>query len=471
MEGLAMTRWKLMFVLLVLTVGSAATAQPPVGSHDGLWIGMFNLTAGKNPVLQLDSTTNNQTAFPFQTAPSSPWPYWGNPFGAAIFPDNHDLAIPSIVNNPAATIGVGIWDPTIKGNPANPVGITGTYWAGLLTNGPLMNWADWAFDSDGDLITIDNAASPQQAAFFDGKAWSFAKLTGMAIAGGIGGTKWDRWNGGWIHCAWGPPTLVYTSPYDFSALNTRNTGPVSTNLTRYGGDLLENGAFLLSTCCAEIFKYAPPGGPGILSGPTAALNVAFDITTEHPAKPGISVWAAQWNAPYGVNHIDLTSYNPTTRTGHVITKTYAGTTTTMPSSPIEVIPLYTNDLNTQRTGKATWDVNINPGMGLHSGKAYALGVSLTGSARVALGDGRELFLTSDLFTVLGLFDLLKPIVQNTAGKLDGNGTAKAKLDLTLIGPTANGMVVHLAALVLDPSAPSGVAHVCQPWAFVVDVKP
>ena len=57
------------------------------------------------------------------------------------------------------------------------------------------------------------------------------------------------------------------------------------------------------------------------------------------------------------------------------------------------------------------------------------------------------------------------------GKLDPFGVAKARIDLSLLGTGANGTVIHFCGVVLDPAAPSGIAWVLEPWAFVIDVEP
>ncbi len=57
------------------------------------------------------------------------------------------------------------------------------------------------------------------------------------------------------------------------------------------------------------------------------------------------------------------------------------------------------------------------------------------------------------------------------GQLNVQGKGIARLNLTRLGTAANGLTIHFCAVVYDPVAPSGIAWVCDPWAFVVNVQP
>lgn len=442
--------------LLAVCLSITVSAQPAKGQHNGLWVGMYNSTTSTNHVLTLDSKNQGKS---YTTTPNSAWPYWGNPFGACMYSDNQHVLIPAIIDPAATTIGVVTWDNTLPG-------VGQVIWQGPLTGGPIANWADWTMNSDGEIITIDNAATPQQTVNFldpNTKLWRNIKLPATTrTAAGILGTKWDRINGGFVWGSWGPPTELYRSTHDFSTTTTLATGPLTTNIGRFGGDLVENGDFYSSTCCSQVYYVVKAGTNSFTPGPAAALNVAYDVTAEHMAKPGIGLWTSLYNAPYGVQHIDPMTTPPT------VTNLFSGSATTMPAYGIEVVELYNNDLCTRRAGARVWDVNINPGNGLHAGKSFVMVVSLSGATKIPLPDGRELFITPDNATVLSQAGLLAPFLTGNVGQLDPFGKAKAILNLQLLGTAVNGTVIHMAALVFDAAAPSGIAHVCQPWAFVIN---
>jgi len=458
--------------LALVAMSSHAMAQLPTGQNEGLFVGLFNSAAGTNHMLQIEGTNVGTMSYPFTTAAASAWPYWGNPFGIAQNPNNINLDCPAIIDAAATTIGVASWDPTLT--PSGPIGVVSTLWSGPLTGGPIGNWADWEYDSNGDLITIDNSGptntppGPQTAAFISGGVVTTIALPStVRNEAGIGMTSWDRLNGGFVHCSWGQSgtigTEVYTSDSKFATNIVRNTSGVFN--TRYGGDVDQNGDVWLSTCCAQSYLYAGAISGTIALGPTAMANVCYDLTTEHLAKPGVGLWATIFNAPGGVQHIDVTA-GPNSP---VFTQTFTGSAITWPSSGCEVMPMYENDLNTQRTGGRTWVANINPGNGAYANFGYVFAASLAGAGQINLSSGREIFLTPDTLT-LTLINLggLAPFFQNASGTLNALGTAQVTMDMTSLGLAANGIVVHLAAVILDPQAPDGIAHVCQPYAWVLD---
>jgi len=411
---------------------------------------------GTNHILVLDSQ-NRATAY--TTQPNGAWPYWGNPFGACMYSDNRHVVVPAVLDSSGSTIGVALWDPSGPG-------VSQLLWQGPATGGPIENWSEWTMNSDGEIITIDSLAKAgQTASFLDPRTRTWrARVLPPATrsGGGLPFLAYNRLDGQIYWGAYGVPTEIYASTFDFASTRVIATGPLSKSVGRYGGGVAENGDIYIATCCTETY-YVVKARSGTLSpGPAAASNVNYDLTVEHLAKPGVGLWGAIWNSPRGVQHIDPTTTPPT------VTGIHTGGSTTMPASPLEVVELASNDLNTVRTGNRTWDVNVNPGQGLHAGKPFVVAVSITGAFRFSLADGRELFISPDDATRLSIAGQLSPLLSGNIGLLDGSGRAKATLDLTLLGLAANGSVIHLAALVLDPNAPSGVAHVCQPGAFVVN---
>ena len=457
-----MKRFHVLLGLMIVFSSIPTSAQPATGKHNGLWVGMYNskttLNTTINHVLTLDS--QNMTSL-FSTQASGPWPYWGNPFGACMHSDNRHVLVPVNIDARGTTIGIAAWDNTIPG-------ISKILWKGPAQGGPIGNWSDWTMNSDGEIITIDDSSSPPSASFFDPatSTWRRQILPVSTRPGaGLPFTAYNRLNGHIYWGAYGPPTELYVSTHDFGTTTTIATGPGSQAVGRYGGCVMENGDIFIGTCCTQMYYKVKSGTSALIPGPAAVPAIAYyDLTLEHLAKPGMGMWGAVWNLPRGVHHIDPSATSP------AVTTLHTGSGYTMPTSPLEVVELYANDLNTTRTGNRKWNVNINPGNGLHAGKNFVLTLSLTGVMKVPLPDGREFFLLPDQASDLAISGKLAPILTGNIGKLDSSGKATAVLDLTFLGTAANGNVVHLAAAVLDPRAPVGIAHVCQPWPFVINCR-
>ena len=170
-------------------------------------------------------------------------------------------------------------------------------------------------NSDGEVVTIDNQTTPQSVHCYDptAKTWASRALptstrtSGGALGHPVGSAERGLGCGG----AWGPPTELYRSAPDWSTTQVLATGPTSTLLGRYGGDLVQTGDFFASTCCSYAYYVVRSGTSSFTPGPSAALNVCYDITAEHYAKPGVGFWATVYNPPRGVQHIDPTTTPPT----------------------------------------------------------------------------------------------------------------------------------------------------------------
>lgn len=101
-----------------------------------------------------------------------------------------------------------------------------------------------------------------------------------------------------------------------------------------------------------------------------------------------------------------------------------------------------------------------PGEG---GRDYVVGASLSGvSPGLPLADGRVVPVTFDGLTRLGLAGGIPGVLEGTLGRLDASGRAVVKVNANALGPGLKGLRIWFAALVLDPSASSGVAHVVGP---------
>ena len=140
---------------------------------------------------------------------------------------------------------------------------------------------------------------------------------------------------------------------------------------------------------------------------------------------------------------------------------------TMTVSLYETEILYRRNVHSNATGKGTWDVGIRiPEDGARS---YVLAVSSSGvRPGITFPDGRVASLNADVLTYVCLTTGLAPFLTNTAGTLNAQGMATAKLDLSAIGPAANGVLLYFEALTLDPAAPLGIKTITDPHVIKVE---
>jgi hypothetical protein len=83
-----------------------------------------------------------------------------------------------------------------------------------------------------------------------------------------------------------------------------------------------------------------------------------------------------------------------------------------------------------------------------------------------LPDGRTIRINADTLVQLSLADALRPFFDPGPGRLTFNGEAGGKLDLRGLPPTG-GMPIWIAAAVLDPRAPGGIAFIPDTFVFRV----
>jgi hypothetical protein len=239
----------------------------------------------------------------------------------------------------------------------------------------------------------------------------------------------------------------------------------------WGGDQLGNGDWVSSSMFAPYLTVARGQATFSAAASVPPLTTENDVTSEKWAVSGHAFFTAQapipGNPQGGVFRVDV-SGSPV-----VVTTVWAAPTSLWTSGLFgrELVHLYQRDLSTYRTGKATWDVVVNPGRGTHVGRAFLVAASLTAARPpVSLPDGREIYLVPDALTALTVTGAFAPFLTGNAGVLGVQGIGVAKLDFTAVGQAANGLVIHLAAVVFDRSAPNGIGWVTEPWAFVVNVK-
>ena len=72
-------------------------------------------------------------------------------------------------------------------------------------------------------------------------------------------------------------------------------------------------------------------------------------------------------------------------------------------------------------------------------------------------DGRKIHLVPDILTQLSLSNLLNPFFNPGPLQLNARGEAVARFDVSML-PKLNGQPIWIAAAVLDPTAPYGLAY-------------
>lgn len=170
-----------------------------------------------------------------------------------------------------------------------------------------------------------------------------------------------------------------------------------------------------------------------------------------------SCWTLCPNLIGGLYTMDVSGLTP------VITGVIS-TVVTGQSDFYDVELLYRRNVHSNQTARGRWDIGLK--IPEDANKPYVLAVSATGvrGRGVAMfpQSARTAWLVGDAVTFLGLRSGLAPFLVNDKGVLDGNGEAIAKLDMSLFGPSANGIKLWFLAVTLDPSAPDGIATITDP---------
>jgi len=103
-----------------------------------------------------------------------------------------------------------------------------------------------------------------------------------------------------------------------------------------------------------------------------------------------------------------------------------------------------------------------------AGRNFVVGFSFTGlRPGVFLPDGRHVPLAIDPLTVLCVSGGVPGLITNTVGALSATGETAVRVNANLLGPEARGITLWAAAVVLDPGAPFGIAHIAGPEVLVL----
>jgi hypothetical protein len=226
---------------------------------------------------------------------------------------------------------------------------------------------------------------------------------------------------------------------------------------RYGTHKdMNTGAIFSGTCCntsgtRSIYWLKPATTTPVTFVSSSALRGGYDPMLDRASMANPRIVCSAWNSSNsgGLFYVDVNS--------QAVSKL-----TTIARNTYDVTFVYGRNLQSARTGKGTWDIHLNaPG---HGGKAYVVAVSAAGTRPgIALPDGRRVPLAFDTLSYLSLLGSLSPFLSNNIGTLDKSGTALAKLDLSTLPSGANDTLLWIGAVVLDSSAPLGMA-------LIVDTK-
>ncbi len=176
-----------------------------------------------------------------------------------------------------------------------------------------------------------------------------------------------------------------------------------------------------------------------------------------------SCWTLCPNLIGGLYTMDVSGLTP------VITGVIS-TVVTGQSDLYEVELLYRRNVHSNLTARGQWDIGIK--IPEDANKPYVLAVSASGVRGRGVArfpqSARTAWLNTDSVTFLALRTGLAPFLVNDKGTLDGNGEAIAKLDMSLFGPSANGIRLWFLAVTIDANAPDGIATITDPHVIKLE---
>ena len=100
-----------------------------------------------------------------------------------------------------------------------------------------------------------------------------------------------------------------------------------------------------------------------------------------------------------------------------------------------------------------------------AGRPFVVGLSLDGvGPGTSLSDGRVIPINPDLLTILTMFGGIPGVMEHTAGYLDSAGRATTTIYPGPFG-SWHGQRLSVVAVVVDPTAPCGIAEISQPLGY------
>lgn len=121
------------------------------------------------------------------------------------------------------------------------------------------------------------------------------------------------------------------------------------------------------------------------------------------------------------------------------------------------------NIQTVKTGPKQWRIHLS--CPSYPGRGYVAVVGASGvRPGVPLPDGRTVWINLDPVVQLSLGNRLRPFFDPGPGQLTFHGEAAGSIDLRSLPPTG-GVPIWIAAAVLDPLAPGGVAFIPDTFVF------
>ena len=328
---------------------------------------------------------------------------------------------------------------------------------GTLATG-LASPRDIAVGADGDYYVIDGS----------GRLWKVDAVGGVTtVSSAVGGSTYggmdvDIDTGDLlVQSATGTDPLIRVAR-DGSTITTLGTGFDA----RYGiTQHIPTGDVFSGSCCGD---QSPPENVFVLRAGQSTATVWWSANLAP-----VGVYSLKADRASAANQrLILGSLGSTVARGQGVYRIDMATqavtqVTTITTSIYETEILYRRNIFSVSQGKGVWDIGIL--VPEDAGAPYVLGVSATGvRPGLPLNDGRRINLTPDTLTVVGLTTGLAPFLTGTAGNLNAKGLGAARLDLSLLGPAANGVLLYFEVLTLDPRAPNGIKTITDPHVIEVE---
>ncbi len=329
-------------------------------------------------------------------------------------------------------------------------------------------------------------------------------------------------DGGWYFDAWGLPTVRWnvfrTSPGGGSYSTALTTVQLGYKLSLHyplirdvdSGDLLvcTEGTIITSVVEHPVYTLAPDGTFQTFNWSAHGAKPSMGLTQE--VKTGDILWQlsneifrlsrgqqsktkmaglylGQREFAYGMIYENQSSANPLLVTyavqqlntissaslrwidpekNYTITRTerfiQANSFVPVPYQYRHIAHLGDRYIQTVKTGSRKWDIRFNfPAL---PGKNYVAAAGLSGiRPGIKMADDRRIWLNPDPLLFLTANNLIPSLWNPGPLKLDAKGNARGFIDLTAV--PALGVPMHMVAMVLDRTAPGGVAFVTEPYPF------
>ncbi len=423
-------------VAAIALVAGIATAQPhPHGYATGQI--NFSKTATEPIVSIIDAAGNVVTSVAVGT---------NNCHGLVMGPKN-ELLYASELDG-----GIYMIDPMTGTNLGTFVTLAG------------VNPRDLTFDQNGDLF-IGSTAAGDNLYKVDGVTQAVTTLFGFGTGWDIGegGVNIDIDTGELLVLGDGNGDPLWRMNRDGSSYTTIATGMV----TRYGfAQHIPTGDIYSGTGGSDYLRLLPAGtsvSSVWISQPNASNMYCVKCDRASAATQTLvgGLWGSTSNGN-GVETVDIA------------TKTVTSLNSTITSSIYEIEILYRKNVSSARGNAAgQWTLYVH--VPEDATKRYNLVVGASGvRPGVGFASGRTAYLNPDILTFTGLTFGLAPFLQTTSnpgslrGTLDNLGKDTATLDLSALGPAANGTRLWFLVLTEDSSAPEGFGTITDPHVIKIE---